>query len=104
MNEGKIAQVIGAVVDVEFPEKMPEILNALTVSQPGDEGKGIPDINVTLEVAAHLGDNMVRTVDMSATDGLVRVTPAIDTGKPIKVHVGEKTLSRIVNVIGEPVD
>ncbi|UCH44187.1 MAG: F0F1 ATP synthase subunit beta [Nitrospiraceae bacterium] len=104
MNEGKIAQVIGAVVDVEFEDKLPEILNALTISQPGDSDKGIPDINVTLEVAAHLGDNMVRTVAMSATDGLVRGTAVVDTGQPITVPVGDKTLGRIMNVIGEPVD
>ncbi|UCD35922.1 MAG: F0F1 ATP synthase subunit beta [Nitrospiraceae bacterium] len=104
MNEGKIAQVIGAVVDVEFEDKLPAILNALKVSQPGDTAKGIPDINVTLEVAAHLGDNMVRTVAMSSTDGLVRGTAAVDTGQPITVPVGEKTLGRILNVIGEPVD
>jgi F-type H+-transporting ATPase subunit beta len=104
MNEGKVAQVIGAVVDVEFENIMPEILNALTVAQPGDKEKGIPDINITLEVAAHLGDNMVRTVAMSATDGLVRGTRAVDTGKPITVPVGAKTLGRIMNVIGESVD
>ena len=104
MNEGKIAQVIGAVVDVEFENRLPEILNALTVAQPGNKEKGIPDVNVTLEVAAHLGDNMVRTVAMSATDGLVRGTPAVDTGQPITVPVGAKTLGRIMNVIGEPVD
>jgi len=104
MNEGKVAQVIGAVVDVEFEDQMPEILNALTIAQPGDKDKGIPDINVTLEVAAHLGDNMVRTVAMSATDGLVRGTKAVDTGKPITVPVGAKTLGRIMNVIGDSVD
>jgi len=104
MNEGKVAQVIGAVVDVEFGNKLPGILNALTIAQPGDKEKGIPDINITLEVAAHLGDNMVRTVAMSATDGLVRGTPAVDTGQPITVPVGAKTLGRIMNVIGEPVD
>jgi F-type H+-transporting ATPase subunit beta len=104
MNEGKVAQVIGAVVDVEFEDKLPEILNALTIAQPGDAEKDIPDINITLEVAAHLGDNMVRTVAMSATDGLVRGTPAVDTGKPITVPVGDKTLGRIMNVIGEPID
>ncbi|MBI5741764.1 MAG: F0F1 ATP synthase subunit beta, partial [Nitrospirae bacterium] len=65
---------------------------------------GIPDINITLEVAAHLGDNMVRTVAMSATDGLVRGTRAVDTGQPITVPVGAKTLGRIMNVIGESVD
>jgi F-type H+-transporting ATPase subunit beta len=104
MNEGKVAQVIGAVVDVEFENQLPEILNALKIAQPGDEGKGIPDVNITLEVAAHLGDSMVRTVAMSATDGLVRGTPAVDTGQPITVPVGAKTLGRIMNVIGEPVD
>ncbi|MBI4847563.1 MAG: F0F1 ATP synthase subunit beta [Nitrospirae bacterium] len=104
MNEGKVAQVIGAVVDVEFEDKMPEILNALKIAQPGDKEKGIPDINITLEVAAHLGDNMVRTVAMSATDGLVRGTKAVDTGQPITVPVGAKTLGRIMNVIGESVD
>ncbi|MBI4686288.1 MAG: F0F1 ATP synthase subunit beta [Nitrospirae bacterium] len=104
MNEGKIAQVIGAVVDVEFESKLPEILNALHVKQRGDAAKGIPDINVTLEVAAHLGENMVRTIAMSATDGLVRGTAAVDTGQPITVPVGAKTLGRIMNVIGEPVD
>ena len=104
MNEGKVAQVIGAVVDVEFESKLPEILNAVHIKQPGDSANDIPDINITLEVAAHLGDNMVRTIAMSATDGLVRGTPAIDTGQPITVPVGEKTLGRIMNVIGEPVD
>ncbi len=104
MNQGKIAQVIGAVVDVEFEDKLPKILNALKVEQPGDAEKGIPDVNVTLEVASHLGENMVRTVAMSSTDGLVRGTPAADTGSPITVPVGEKTLGRIMNVIGEPVD
>jgi F-type H+-transporting ATPase subunit beta len=104
MNEGKVAQVIGAVVDVEFGNKLPEILNALTIAQPGNKEKGIPDVNITLEVAAHLGDNLVRTVAMSATDGLVRGTPAVDTGQPITVPVGAKTLGRIMNVIGEPVD
>jgi F-type H+-transporting ATPase subunit beta len=104
MNEGKVAQVIGAVVDVEFEDKLPKILNGLTVDQPGDKEKGTPDINITLEVASHLGENIVRTVAMSATDGLVRGTPAVDTGLPITVPVGEKTLGRIMNVIGEPID
>jgi F-type H+-transporting ATPase subunit beta len=104
MNEGKVAQVIGAVVDVAFENKLPEILNALVVDQPGNAEKGIPDIKLTLEVAAHLGENLVRTVAMSTTDGLVRGMKAVDTGKPITVPVGEKTLGRITNVIGEPVD
>ena len=104
MNEGKVAQVIGAVVDVEFEDKLPEILNGLTIDQPGDKEKGNPDIKITLEVASHLGENVVRTIAMSATDGLVRGTLVIDTGQPITVAVGEKTLGRIMNVIGEPID
>jgi len=103
-NIGKVSQVIGAVVDVEFEGKMPEILNAVTVDQKGDAAKGLPDIKVTLEVAAHLGDNKVRTVAMSATDGLVRGMDAVDTGQPITVPVGKAALGRILNVIGEGVD
>ena len=104
MNQGKVSQVIGAVVDVEFEDKLPEILNGLTIAQPGDKEKGNPDINIILEVAAHLGDNVVRTIAMSATDGLVRGTPVGDTGLPITVPVGEKTLGRIMNVVGAPID
>ncbi len=104
MNTGKVSQVIGAVVDVEFEGKMPEILNAVTVDQKGDKAKGILDIRITLEVASHLGDNKVRTVAMSATDGLVRGMPAVDTGAPITVPVGKASLGRIMNVIGEGVD
>ena len=101
---GKVSQVIGAVVDVEFEGKMPEILNAVTVEQKGDASKGIPDIKITLEVASHLGDNKARTVAMSATDGLVRGMPVVDTGQPITVPVGKAVLGRILNVIGEGVD
>jgi F-type H+-transporting ATPase subunit beta len=104
MNEGRVAQVIGAVVDVEFKEKLPAILNAVTINQAGDKKKGMPDIKLTLEVASHLGENLVRTVAMSTTDGLVRGMTAMDTGQPITVPVGEVTLGRILNVIGEPVD
>jgi F-type H+-transporting ATPase subunit beta len=104
MNTGKVSQVIGAVVDVEFEGGMPEILNAIKIDEKGDPAKGIPDINVTLEVASHLGDNKVRTVAMSATDGLVRGMPAVDTGQPITVPVGKASLGRIMNVIGEGVD
>jgi F-type H+-transporting ATPase subunit beta len=104
MNEGRVAQVIGAVVDVEFKEKLPAILNAVTINQAGDKKKGMPDIKLTLEVASHLGENLVRTVAMSTTDGLVRGMKAMDTGQPITVPVGEVTLGRILNVIGEPVD
>ncbi|GAB4388785.1 MAG: F0F1 ATP synthase subunit beta [Thermodesulfovibrionales bacterium] len=104
MNEGKVAQVIGAVVDVEFEERLPEILNAIKVEQPGDPAKGLPPIDLTLEVAAHLGDNKVRTIAMGGTDGLVRGMRAVDTGQPISVPVGEGTLGRIMNVVGEPYD
>jgi F-type H+-transporting ATPase subunit beta len=104
VNEGRVSQVIGAVVDVEFDKKMPEILNAVKIKQPADPDKGTPEIDLTLEVASHLGDNVVRTIAMSVTDGLVRGMKAIDTGQPIAVPVGEPTLGRILNVIGEPID
>lgn len=104
MNEGKVVQIIGAVVDVEFEKKLPEILNALRIEQPADPSKGLPEINLTLEVAAHLGDNKVRTIAMSSTDGLVRGMKAVDTGQPISVPVGEGILGRIMNVIGDPYD
>lgn len=104
MNEGKVVQVIGAVVDVEFEEKLPEILSALKIEQKADPAKGIPDLNLTLEVAAHLGDSKVRTIAMSTTDGVVRGMKAVDTGRPIAVPVGEGILGRIMNVTGEPYD
>ncbi len=104
MNEGKVAQVIGAVVDVEFEDTLPAILNAVKIELAADAEKGSPEINLTLEVASHLGDNLVRTIAMSTTDGLVRGMKAVDMGEPITVPVGEKTLGRIMNVIGEPVD
>jgi F-type H+-transporting ATPase subunit beta len=104
MNEGKVVQVIGAVVDVEFEEELPAILNALKIEQKADASKGIPELNLTLEVAAHLGENKVRTIGMSTTDGLVRGMKAIDTGLPISVPVGDGILGRIMNVIGEPYD
>lgn len=104
MNIGKVVQVIGTVVDCEFEEKLPEVLNALRIDEPGDPAKGIPEIHLTLEVAMHLGENRVRTIAMGSTDGLVRGTKVIDTGAPIMVPVGKPTLGRIINVIGEPVD
>jgi F-type H+-transporting ATPase subunit beta len=103
-NTGKISQVIGAVVDVEFEGHMPDILNALKVVQKGDAAKGIPNFDLTLEVAAHLGDNKVRTVAMQPTDGLVRGMAAVDTGLPITVPVGKGALGRILNVVGDPID
>ncbi|MGC8829333.1 MAG: F0F1 ATP synthase subunit beta [Verrucomicrobiia bacterium] len=100
MNKGKIVQVIGPVVDVEFKEKLPEIYNALVVNYKiGDK-----DVSLTLEVQQHLGDNWVRTIAMSTTEGLKRGYEVIDTGKPISVPVGEAVMGRVMNVIGEPVD
>ena len=101
-NIGKISQVIGAVIDVEFePGKLPPIYNALRVTNPSIDDK---ENNLVLEVAQHLGENSVRTIAMDSTDGLVRGQSAIDTGKQICVPVGRKTLGRILNVIGDPVD
>lgn len=105
MNVGKIVQVIGPVVDVEFPVgRLPAIYNALKV--PGVEYTDIFSYTreLTLEVAQHLGENRVRTVSMASTDGLVRGMDVIDTGHPITVPVGRCTLGRILNIIGEPVD
>jgi ATP synthase F1 beta subunit len=96
-RHGKVAQVFGAVVDVQFEEgKIPNLLNALEVQ----------DFNhrLVLEVAQHLGEGLVRTIAMDGTDGLSRGTPVSDTGRPIAVPVGEGTLGRIMNVIGEPID
>ena len=93
---GKVAQVIGAVVDVEFDGKLPDIYNALEMTLRGSR--------LVLEVATHLGESMVRTIAMDSTDGLVRGMEVKDTGQPIMVPVGEATLGRIMNVIGEPVD
>lgn len=105
MNEGKVVQVIGPVVDIEFTSgKLPSILNAIKIEDPGDPASGIPPCDLTLEVASHLGENRVRTIAMASTDGLVRGMKAIDTGMPISVPVGEGTLGRIMNIIGEPVD
>ncbi len=104
MNEGKISQVIGAVVDVEFEKQLPRIRDAMKIDEPGDPSKGIPEIHVTLEAAIHLGENKVRTIAMGATDGLVRGMKVVDTGQPITVPVGSDALGRLINVIGEPID
>jgi F-type H+/Na+-transporting ATPase subunit beta len=104
MNEGKISQVIGAVVDVEFEKQLPRIRDAMKIDEPGDPSKGIPEIHVTLEAAIHLGENKVRTIAMGATDGLVRGMKVVDTGEPITVPVGSDALGRLINVIGEPID
>ncbi|HON59177.1 MAG TPA: F0F1 ATP synthase subunit beta [Smithella sp.] len=102
MNIGKIVQVIGPVVDVAFEEgKLPSILNALTVTNPAINNE---EDNLVIEVAQHLGDNVVRCIAMDITDGLVRGMIAKDTGAPIKVPVGKECLGRILNVVGRPVD
>ncbi len=93
---GKITQVIGAVVDVQFEDTLPEILNALETDNNGQR--------LVLEVAQHLGESTVRAVAMDATEGLVRGTKVIDTGRPIQVPVGDCTLGRILNVVGDPID
>ena len=93
---GKVRQVMGAVVDVEFDGHLPEILNSLETQNQGNR--------LVLEVAQHLGENTVRTIAMDSTEGLVRGQDVTDTGAPISVPVGEETLGRIINVIGEPVD
>jgi len=95
-NNGKIKQVLGAVVDVSFDDKLPQILDALVVKHENKD--------LVLEVAQHLGENTVRTIAMDSTDGLVRGQKVKDTGKPISVPVGPETLGRILNVVGEPVD
>ncbi len=102
MADGRISQVIGPVVDVEFPPgALPKIFNALRVSN-----QAISEVadNLVLEVAQHLGENVVRTIAMDTTDGLVRGAKVVDTGNPIQAPVGKEVLGRILNVIGEPVD
>jgi F-type H+-transporting ATPase subunit beta len=101
-SKGKIVQVIGPVVDVEFPDgKLPKILNALKLTNPSISGA---KDNLTLEVAQHLGESTVRTIAMDSSDGLVRGMEVRDTGAPIAMPVGPECLGRILNVIGEPVD
>jgi F-type H+-transporting ATPase subunit beta len=105
MSDGRIVQVIGPVVDVEFePGKLPAIYNALEVQ--GIETKDVFSYSnrLVLEVAQHLGEATVRTVAMASTDGLVRGAKVTDTGRPISVPVGKATLGRILNIVGEPVD
>ncbi|MDR3358896.1 MAG: F0F1 ATP synthase subunit beta [Desulfovibrio sp.] len=100
-NIGKVVQVIGAVVDVEFSDgNLPDILTALEIKNPNNTDAP----NLVCEVAQHLGDNVVRTIAMDATEGLVRGMEAADTGSPIMVPVGKASVGRIINVIGRPVD
>ena len=96
--QGKISQIMGAVVDVEFSEgNLPKIMNALKITK---EDKN----ELILEVAQHLGDSIVRTVAMDSTDGLIRGFPVEDSGEPISVPVGEKVLGRLFDVIGNTID
>ena len=97
-NMGKVAQVIGPVVDVSFETKLPPIYSALTIN---DAARGI---SLTCEVAQHLGNNLVRTVALAPTEGLVRGMAVKDTGSPIKVPVGKSTLGRVMDLLGNPVD
>src|SRR4051812_26607931 len=100
MNKGKIVQVIGPVVDVEFPNDVPAIYNALTV----DFKVQNQTVKLTLEVQQHLGDNWVRTVAMSSTEGLKRGLEVEDKGGPISMPVGPGVMGRVFDVTGEPVD
>jgi len=105
VGKGRVVQVIGPVVDAEFSKgELPEIYHALRVEAPEDQKTGRPEIRLTLEVAQHLGENRVRTVAMSSTDGLVRGMEVVDTGSPISMPVGRETLGRLLNVLGEPID
>ncbi len=103
MNKGKITQVMGPVVDISFDDILPEINHAIKIEQK-NEADDTGDINLTLEVALHLGDHVVRTIAMDSTDGLKRGMEAIDLGQPISVPVGDKTLGRIFNVLGDVID
>ncbi len=100
MNVGYVRRVIGPVVDVEFNEKLPEILNALKIEHKTDK----VDLKITLEVHQHLGNDLVRCIALNSTDCLQRGVKVIDTGAPIKIPVGNVTLGRLFNVIGEPID
>src|SRR5467141_3970757 len=101
-NVGRVVQVIGPVLDVEFePEHLPEIYNAVVIDH---RGNGAASIRLTAEVQQHIGRNQVRAVAMTSTDGVVRGMEVVDTGQPITVPVGQAALGRILNVLGEPVD
>src|SRR6266403_3500340 len=100
MNKGRVVQVVGPVVDVEFPDGRPAIYNALTVDYEVQK----KPVQLTLEVQQHLGDNWVRTISMSGTEGLKRGYDAVDTGAPISMPVGECVMGRVFDVCGNPVD
>jgi len=99
-NKGKVVQIIGPVVDIEFENKLPKIFNAIEIKFKVSD----KDIKLVCEVAQHIGDNIVRTISLGPTDGLYKGAVALDTGSPLKVPVGEACLGRVLNVLGEPVD
>ncbi|MCL6601906.1 MAG: F0F1 ATP synthase subunit beta [Paenibacillus sp.] len=102
MNKGRVVSIMGAIVDIEFERgQLPEIFNAIKIETSLENGR---KIDLTLEVSNHLGDNLVRCIAMSTTDGLVRGLDAVDLGGPISVPVGEATLGRVFNVLGNPID
>ena len=96
MNEGKISQITGAVLDIKFSDNLPNLYNAIEIP--------FNDEVIVAEVMQHIGDNVVRCVAMSSTDGLQRGMKALDTGKPISVPVGEEVLGRVFNVLGNTID
>src|SRR5436305_10305512 len=100
-NVGKVIEIRGVVIDAAFTDNLPEINTALRIEMPSDDGS---DRVLIAEVQQHLGDDRVRAVAMDSTDGIPRGVDVIDTGAPITVPVGEQTLGRLWNVIGEPVD
>jgi F-type H+-transporting ATPase subunit beta len=101
-NAGKVVEIRGVVLDAVFPGDLPEINNALKAQIPGGDGR--PDVELVAEVQQHLGNDRVRAVAMDSTDGLARGTEIVDTGQPISVPVGEATLGRIFNVLGDAID
>jgi F-type H+-transporting ATPase subunit beta len=100
MNKGIVVQVMGPVIDVKFEDVLPEINHALKIQEESKK----TSIDLTLEVSLHLGDQIVRTIAMDSTDGIRRGMDVIDTGAPIRVPVGDVTLGRIFNVLGEAID
>src|SRR4051794_9184585 len=102
-NIGSVEQVTGVVVDAVFPDTLPEIYSAVTIETGGD-GDGADPTQLVCEVQQHLGDDRVRAVAMDATDGIQRGDRVIDTGGPITVPVGDVTLGRIFNLLGDPID
>ena len=103
-NIGRVESVTGVVVDALFTDELPEIYSALRITVGQDEDDDRPALDLVCEVQQHLGDDRVRAVAMDATDGLQRGDEVVDTGGPITVPVGEQTLGRIFNLLGEPID